>query len=150
MPEPLDPALHRRYAATFFNATWDYLDKTDRTTDEDDAMLLHAYASLLHWMKAPEGTALNRSVGWWQVSRVLAVLGRGEEALAAAGRGLWAAQGESPFYVAYGHEARARALAVSGESHAASAEANTARAMLPAIEDEAERGLLQADLAQLP
>jgi len=113
-------------------------------------MVLAAYASLYHWTQAPEGTARNLSVGWWQVSRVLAVLGRGPEALGAAERCLAFAQGDTAFHVAYGHEALARARRVSGDTDGARRDAEKARALLPAIEDEAERGLLQADLAQLP
>ncbi len=145
---PTDPPVpHRRIAASCFNEAWDYLDMAERTPAEDDAMLLCAYASLHHWTKAPEGTSRNLSVGWWQVSRVLSVLGRGEEALGAADRCLAAAQGLSAFHVAYGHEARARAYAASGDSDAALREAGVAHALLPAIEDDAERNLLQADLA---
>ena len=48
LPE-LDAAAHRKLAATLFNATWDLLDKSERSPDEDAAMLGRAHASRHHW-----------------------------------------------------------------------------------------------------
>ena len=71
---------HRALGITYFNKTWDYIDKPERTV-EDDAMMLHyAHASRLHWGLS-EASALNIVRGEWQIARVYALLGLGKSAL---------------------------------------------------------------------
>ena len=69
---------HRSITMQFFNETWDLIEKKDRTGDEDSQMLEKAYASLYHWRQV--GTRLNLARGYWQVSRVHAILGQGDAA----------------------------------------------------------------------
>ncbi|HTZ44610.1 MAG TPA: hypothetical protein VMB79_12180 [Jatrophihabitans sp.] len=151
-PGGLAPADERRLAASLYNATWDLLDKPDRTQAEDDAMIHGAHASRHHWgqVGAPE----NFARGEWQCSRVYAVLGRAEPCLHHARRVLEICQanGIGSWDLAFAHEALARGYAVAGDL--AEARAWTERALASAAgipEAEAtERELVLADLAAIP
>ncbi len=71
MPRSIPEAerlFHRKTAAKCFNSTWDYLVKKKRSREDDRQMLLLAHASRYHWGLV--GTARNRMVGDWQLSRV--------------------------------------------------------------------------------
>ncbi len=64
--------FHRRTAAKCFNGAWEYLEKKKRSRDDERQMLFLAHASRYHWGLV--GTARNRMVGEWQISRVYADL----------------------------------------------------------------------------
>jgi len=143
-----DLELHRRFAKQFFNETWELLDKPDRSADEDLRMVLLAHASRLHWEYA--GTARNRSVGEWQISRVYSILGRQELALYHAQNSLRTAIGQNlqPFVLGYSYEAMARAYAVSGDQSAGEYLAK-AEGLLKEVDDLQDRALLESDLAAI-
>ncbi len=44
---------HRRLGVDLSNATWELLDREDRTADADDAMVSRAHASFYHWGQVP-------------------------------------------------------------------------------------------------
>ena len=45
-----DPAkAHKFFSADCVNHAWGFIDKTDRTPEEDEQMLLLAMTSLWHW-----------------------------------------------------------------------------------------------------
>ena len=71
--------LHRKFAVNCFNGTWDLIEKKDRTPEDDTDMIHMAHASRYHWGQI--GTPLNFARGDWQISRVYAILGQGENAL---------------------------------------------------------------------
>ena len=83
-PQQRDPETHKRLGIDLFNKTWSLLKKEMRTRDEDDEMLHCAHASAYHWLQV--GTRANRARSEWQCSRVYAMLGRAEPALAHARR----------------------------------------------------------------
>ena len=97
-----------------FNETWNLIDKKDRTNDEDSQMLEKAYTSLYHWRQC--GTALNVARGQWQISRVNALLEKGDSSLFHAIRSLEICEESNigDFDLAFAHEAIARAYAVLG------------------------------------
>ena len=70
---------HLMFAKKLNGVTWDLLEKPARSAEEDDLTVHAAHASLYHWLQV--GTPVNRQRGEWLVSRVYAVLGRGEDAL---------------------------------------------------------------------
>jgi hypothetical protein len=106
--------LQKKFAVEFFNLTWEYLDKKDRTPDDDEKMLQLAYASTLHWRDI--GNALNQARGEWMISHVNVILGRKEAGLHHALRSLEICTVNSygDFDLAFGYEAAARAYALNG------------------------------------
>jgi len=108
--------LHRKWAIQLFNETWDLIEKKDRTGDDDSQMLEKAYASLYHWRQV--GTKLNLVRGYWQVSRVHAILGQGDSAYfyGILGVELCEAEGYGDFDLAFAYESVARAEKCRGNS----------------------------------
>ena len=52
---------HRFFANQLNGQTWDLLDKTERTKEEDELMVYAAHASCRHWLEA--GTGVNHQRG---------------------------------------------------------------------------------------
>jgi hypothetical protein len=142
---------HHHFSTSLFNATWVLLDQPDRTADDEAQMLLRAMASYYHWTARADATDRHHSVGAWLIARVQAVLGRAEDARWWAQRSLTAAErgGLSAFYVAYAHEALARAACVRGDAVEASAQLELAHALILQVDDLDERQALVGDLEQV-
>jgi hypothetical protein len=111
----MDFTTHKQMAIDLFNLTWDLIEKQDRTENDDDTMLYAAMASRYHW--GIVGTPLNFARGEWQISRVYAILGRGETSLHHARKSekLCLEHDLGAFDLGFSYEAMARAHAVSGE-----------------------------------
>lgn len=107
--------LHKKLAIDNFNKTWDLIDLTDRTKDQDIEMIHTAHASLFHWLQI--GTPLNFARGEWQVSRVYNLLGMGESALLHGRKSLdlCLANNIEDFDLAFGYETVARAYKNLGD-----------------------------------
>lgn len=71
---------HRKLGITFFNKTWEFIDKKDRLEDDNLAMINYAHASLLHW-ELSDCEPVNKARGLWQVANVYCTLNMGESAL---------------------------------------------------------------------
>ena len=112
-------------------------------------MVLLALASLWHWTQREDCTEQNLSIGHWQVSRVYSLLGQGENALRHAERSLADAEGLAPIYVAYAHEAMARAALAMGEGTSSREHLAKAVALAESVTDPEEKKLLAADLQAL-
>jgi hypothetical protein len=145
-----DKDPEKQVAIDLFNHVWSLLEMESRSPEQDDEMIHAAHASRYHWGRV--GTALNCTRGEWQISRVYAVLGRGEPALFHARRclALTTENGFGDFDLAYAYEALARASAVSGDQHAAIRYAEQARVVTEDVEDTDDRDLVLADIATLP
>lgn len=143
-----EQAGHKHFAASCFNGTWDLLDQGSRTDEETEVMIDRAHASRLHWRHRDDESPKTQSVSAWQISRVYAVAGRPDEALRYGTNALDIARigGAGEFYVAYGHEAVARAAASLGDSEAASLHLSAARELLQAISDDERRTAVESDL----
>jgi cation transport regulator ChaB len=143
MPEHVD------LAKATFNKTWEYLDRAERTEDDDREMLAHAAASWYHWRQV--GDAKNRSVSDWQMSRVFVVLRKPDLAMSFARACLrLAAESElDPVYVGFGHEAVARAAALGGNTALRDEHLAAAQAIVETLTDEEDREVLAADLATI-
>jgi DNA-binding transcriptional MerR regulator len=146
----LDRDVERRLAASLFNATWDLMEKGDRTPAEDDRMIHSAHASRYHWEQV--GTAANLARGEWQCSRVYAVLRRAEPCLHHAQRVLDICQqnGIGDWDLGFAYEALARGSAVAGDGAAARMWTERALAAAGGIAEEEDRALLLADLETIP
>ena len=107
---------HRPIAIRLFNETWDLINH-DKSQEHDHIPLLEkAYASLYHWRQV--GTNLNLVRGYWQVSRVHAILGQGDAAYfyGILGVELCEAEGFGDFDLAFAYESVARAEKCRGNS----------------------------------
>jgi hypothetical protein len=129
--------FHRRTAARCFNETWDYLERKERTEQDDQKMLQLAHASRYHW--GIVGTPRNKAVGDWQVSRVYAALKQPHLSLLYAKSSLETCRREElPEVLATAYEAVARAYAVAKEFAAASKYLKLARNQLETLNLSAE------------
>ncbi len=139
---------HRYFSAEAFNRVWELMEKEGRSVGEDEEMVMAAWASLWHWMKRPDVMEKNLSVGHWQLSRVYAVLGRGEEALRHGEESLRHAGGAGvrDFYVGYAHEAIARAARILGRRELMEKHVAEGRRIAAGIADAEERTTLEGDL----
>jgi hypothetical protein len=142
---------HKFFSASCFNEVWTFLDKANRTCEEDRLMREMAHASLFHWLKREDATPENLSVGLWQVSRVYSVLERPMEAKAYAGECVEFSEKNElpPFFLGYACEAAARAARVAGEEEAKKAYLGKARACLEEVSEADDRKLLETDLDEL-
>ncbi|RNA67957.1 hypothetical protein [Alteribacter keqinensis] len=70
---------HKKQAVHNFNATWDLIEKNERTTADDLLMIHTAHASRFHWGEI--GTPVEFARGEWQISRVYALTGMAESAV---------------------------------------------------------------------
>lgn len=148
--QPFDTTTaHRYFAAHCYNLTWELLKKTDRTPSDDVQLLARCYASLWHWSQRDDETDQNRSIGYWQLSRVWAVLGNGEHARHAAEQCLHFSENQPPFYQGFAHEAAARAAKVGGDGEAFAHHLAQARQFAAQVEEADDRAVLESDLAEL-
>lgn len=138
----------RRRAADLFNLVWKFLEKPNRSAENDETMVHAAHASRFYWGEV--GTAANRARGDWQLSRVYATLGRPEPALHHAERCLEHCLGHAPdlepFDLPYAYEALARAHALAGNVDDGRHYLALARQTGERIEDADDRALLFGDL----
>lgn len=145
-----DPALaHRHFAADCFNKTWELMRKPDRTIAENRMMLAMAHASIYHWSQRADCTPKNMSIGYWQASRVYALLNDPTHARAYAEVCLGFSGELEPFYCGYAYEALARADALAGNKEGAGTYLAAARNCAEQITDPSEREMLEKDLATI-
>ena len=145
----IDSSTHRSLAVDLFNQTWDLIDRTDRTPDDDLEMIHRAHASRWHWGKV--GAAEQFSIGEWQVSRVYAILGHGAASLYHGQECLrYAEEPEQDLWLAgYTHEAIARAYAVLGDNSQAVEHVSKARAIAESLADQETAKMILDDLATI-
>ncbi len=150
MPEPNFDlvAAHRWFAVNCFNRAWEYINKTERTAEEDEEMIRLSLASTWHWTQRPDCTNINRSISLWQNSRVYTLAGQAENAKHYGQMCMEASQSEdvAPFYRAYAYEALARAESLGGNHQVVKALVMEARRLAEQVAEEEDRNLLLADL----
>lgn len=140
---------HRHFSASCFNGVWDLLDKPERTPDENQLMVSMCHASLFHWLQRPDCTPRNLSIGYWQLSRVYAVLHEPELARNYGEQSYKHGQNEGPFYAGYALEAVARAEFLAGNSNQADEILAKAREVARSVTDAGDRETLEKDLDEL-
>jgi len=137
---------HHYFAADCFNKTWAILDQPSRTDLDAEQMLLLSHASLWHWTQREDCTDQTLSVGYWLISRVFAVLQRGDDATHYAERCLAVSHSQPSFYLSYAHEALARAARLQGDVDRTSYHLSEARRLAALVTDSEERAMLEKDL----
>jgi hypothetical protein len=154
MANPTDAELklmHARFAASCFNQAWKGIDNQRRNVEQEEAMLSAAHASYWHWSQRDDFAPRNRSVAYWQLARVYALIG--DQGLAQRYAERCIEIGETtplpPFFVGYGYEALARARVLFQDWAGARAAVETAQALTDKVESDESRRLLQDDLTEL-
>ena len=139
---------HKYFSANCFNSTWDYIDKANRTPEEDEQMLLLAFASAWHWSQRTDNNAKTRSISFWQISRVYALLNQPDNARFYGKKCLDVSSTSQvePFYIAYAYEALARAEKTAGNFPLAESLARQAREIAEEISDAESKSMVLADL----
>jgi hypothetical protein len=109
-------AAHKYYSASCFNKAWDLIDKENRTPEEEEQMIRLTHASFYHWTQRPDYSSTTASIGYWQASRIYAILGQADNAARYGQLCLDASQDEGvePLFLGYAYEALARASAAAG------------------------------------
>ena len=140
---------HKEEAVKCFNATWDLIDKPDRTNEDNVHMIHMAHASRYHWGQI--GTALEFTRGEWQVSRVYALLGMGESALFHAKEALRLCldNGIGDFDLAFGYEAMARAYSVLANHDDKASFVDKAREAAKEIVEEGNRQYVESEISTI-
>ncbi len=137
---------HKYFSATCFNQAWDLIEKTDRTEAEDRLMVALNQASIFHWLSRPDCAPKTLSIGYWQASRIQALLGNAAEAMRYAHICLEHSAELEPFYLGYAYEALARAAALAKDAEARAAHLARAEALTGQIAKAEDRRRLEADL----
>jgi len=144
---PVDWAgAHPFFAAHCFNTAWDYIDKPNRTPEEDEMMINLTQASIWHWKQRPDCTATNLSVGYWQAARVYALVNQVENARRYGQLCLEITPRDLPFYMGYAYEALARAEMTAGNMPMMQEYLQKARNYAAQVPDEDDRKYLESDL----
>lgn len=144
-------AAHEYFSAACFNQVWGLIDKAKRTPAEDQEMIELCLASLWHWSQRDDCAPTNLSIGYWQASRVFALLGQAENAMQYA-RLCLNISNESdvlPFYLGYAYEAMARAAAAAKDDAKVAEYLTKARRVAAAVPDPEERDQLLEDLESI-
>jgi hypothetical protein len=106
--------FHRKTAVKTFNAAWEFLDKKERTPEEQDEMVRLAQVSRWHWGKV--GTPVEFVRGDQFLSKIYATLADGVTALRYARRALDAcvANNISDFDIAFVYQSLGEAHQLLG------------------------------------
>jgi len=147
----MDGLSHKELAASCFNKVWDLLEKEERSSEENEQMVHLCHSSFWHWTQVEDHTPQNVSIGYWQLSRVYAVVGRGEEALHYAKRCISVSLEADlpPFFIAYAYEAEARAYKVIGQHRECENAVAQAYIYVEKIVIEDNKQLVEKDLEQI-
>jgi tetratricopeptide (TPR) repeat protein len=139
---------HEMFAKTFNGRVWELLEKKERSSEEDEELLLAQSASCYHWRHV--GTVVHEQRGHWLFSRVYADLQRPTEALDHAEKCMviTKANPESmkDFDIAYAHEALARAHALLGNEQISKDHFQQAYKLGNAIADDEDKEIFMGDL----
>jgi hypothetical protein len=133
-----------------FNATWDILDKFERTATDKLNLLNYCHASLELWKVSEGFSPTNHSIGLWLISRVYAEINIPVLALAYADACIEISANETvePFFLAYAYEAKCRAQLLGGHNNAAGKSLKMAREVMQQSAEKDKTGL-EADLTEL-
>lgn len=142
-------AAHKYFAAQCFNGAWDLIEKKDRSPADDRMMVALNQASIYHWLQRDDCNDQRLSVGYWQASRIQAILGNAPEALRHAQVCLDYSGALPPFFLGYAHEALARAHQVAANTSAAREHLDAALELAAKVATKDDREILLADLHSL-
>lgn len=141
--------LHEKLSVDYFNQVWQLIETPSRNQRQNCLMREMAHASLFHWLKRADCGPTNVSVGLWQISRVHSLLGEFDIALHYAQECIETSKNLDAFYLAYAHEAAARAFKGLVEPEEQLTHYNLSKSLVPKIKDVSNAGFLDTDLAEI-
>ncbi|MEE3372500.1 MAG: hypothetical protein VX346_24400 [Planctomycetota bacterium] len=148
----LTPEAHHYLGIEMNQQAWRLLQQSARDEQEQRRLEHFALASMFHWQHSPEFKPLNAQRGHWLLSRVYAVLERGEESVVQAIHCFELTQKLRlrGFDLAYAHEALARAQAAVGDLAASARHYSDALQAADKISSAQDRQLFLDDLKSPP
>ena len=109
-------AAHKHFSAWCFNRAWDLIEKPDRTEAEVRLMVALSHASIFHWISRSDCTDKNLSVGYWQASRIQALIGIAQETSHHARTCVAYRANVEPFYLGDAYEPLARGAGLMNDA----------------------------------
>ena len=140
---------HKFFSAYCFNSAWEFIDKPERTSPENEQMIEYTLASLWHWSQRPDSTEKNLSIGYWQAARVYALAGEADNARKYAQLCLDITPTDDTFCLGYAHEAMARAQFLSRRKEEAQSHLSEAWEQAKMVASAENKKLLEDDLNSL-
>ena len=109
-------SAHKYFSVQCFNQAWDLIEKQERTPEEDEEMIRLSMAASWHWTRRSDCSEVNKSIGYWQISHIYAILGQADNARRYGQLCLVASHAEDipPFYLEYSYETLSRAEKAAG------------------------------------
>lgn len=140
----------RELAAQTFNAAWNLIDQSERTSEEERQMLTLACASRALWEGI--GGAEQKVTGDWQVAHVASLLGHASLALEFANAAYEeASTSDVPTWLlASTCEGLARAHATAGHVDETGIWIEHAQRLLASVDDPDDRAVVEGQLASIP
>ena len=148
-PDFDEKAVHKHFSAQCFNMAWDLIEKQDRTAEEDEQMIRLNQASLWHWTQREDCKKTNMSVGYWQASRIFALVGQPDAARKYGQLSLENSNEKEPFYMGYAYEALARAESAAGNREKSEEYLKQARKLAEGVADADSKKMLLDDLKSI-
>jgi tetratricopeptide (TPR) repeat protein len=141
-------AAHKYFSTNCFNQAWDLIEKTDRTSAEDEDMIRLSLASHYHWTQREDYSDTGASIAYWQTSHIYAVLGQADNARRYGQLCLNISQAEEipPFFLGYAYEALARAESTAGNRKQAQEYIDQAKSIAEKIQEADDKKQLLNDL----
>jgi hypothetical protein len=145
------PEAHRFFSANCFNSAWDLMEKTDRSAEEDEEMIRLAQTSHWHWTQRGDYGQKEKSIAYWQTSRIFAILGQADNARRYGQLCLAASRDEElpPFCLGYAYEALARAESAAGNRDQMEVYLQKAKEVAERMTDPDTQKQLQKDLESI-
>jgi len=142
---------HRSLGVSYFNSTWDLINSTNRTLEQDRDMLTRAFASRQHWMEAGS-TDGNLAINDWQIAHAASLAGFADvaDAFSAAAYDRARATSAPLWLQASTAEGRARACAAMHDVPGYEKYAAEARQLLDQATEIEDRRLIESQLLSIP
>jgi hypothetical protein len=140
--------LLEKLSVDCFNKCWEYIDKENRSDEDNEEMVLLASTSLWCWKNRDDCTLQNLSTGYWQMARAHCLSGNLKLAEAYGKRNVELAKNSElpPFFLGYAYENLIQYSLLSNNLQQAETYLELANNQLERIQIESNRKLLAADL----
>ncbi len=140
---------HEFFSKSCFNQAWDLIEKPNRTPEEDEQMRLLAHSSIWHWSQRADAVDQNFSIGYWQLSRIYALLNDADNSRSAAQMCLQKTPKNDAFLMGYALEALTRAEVIAGNKEPAQTHYSEAIRQADLITSSEDQQALLKDLEEL-